>query len=330
MPRWSAARIGLISSWIGTKRLTVLPIGTAIMPRCRYQVVRFDPKEFRQRRPDPEHPDRWIWKLGDVRRVLSRLDRVREADPDATIYVVEGENDVHALESLGLVATCNPQGAGKWSAVTDCAKVALCGRRVTIIADKDDKGRKHAADVASRLREIASEVRILESPIGKDAADWIAAGATADDVELARASVRPAQLDEEFDVDRDGKKYHVFSRPRVVAGLPGFGPRLDDDALNHLRLKIDSEFNLRLGKEFFHDVIVDHGHEHRFHPVRDYLPGLRWDGTPRLDGWLTRYAAAEDTRYTRAIGSLVLIAAVRRVRRLGSSWIGEADRLFRA
>src|ERR1044071_8030542 len=53
VPRWSAARIGLISSWIGTERPTVLPIGTAIMPRCRYQVVRFDPKGFRQRRPDP-------------------------------------------------------------------------------------------------------------------------------------------------------------------------------------------------------------------------------------------------------------------------------------
>src|ERR1051325_2245648 len=110
LPRWSAARIGLISSWIGTERLTVLPIGTAIMPRCRYQVVRFDPKEFRQRRPDPEHPDRWIWKLGDVRRVLYRLDRVREADPTRRSMSWRART-MSMPSNLGLVATCNPQGA---------------------------------------------------------------------------------------------------------------------------------------------------------------------------------------------------------------------------
>jgi hypothetical protein len=170
-----------------------------------YQVVRFDPKDFRQRRRDAEHPDRWIWKLGDVRRVLYRLDRVLEADPDATIYVVEGEKDVHAFESLGLVATCNPQGAGKWASVTECAKVALRGRRITIIADKDEKGRKHAAEVASRLRDIAGEVRIFESPIGKDAADWVAAGATADDVELACANESPARFDESAGSERDNQ-----------------------------------------------------------------------------------------------------------------------------
>lgn len=153
-----------------------------------YQVVRFAPKEFRQRRPDPDRPGQWIWKLGDVRRVLYHLDRVIEAEPERVVYVPEGEKDVEALESLGLVATCNPQGAGKWSAVADCARTALRGRRVTIIADKDDAGRKHAADVAAWLADVAAEVRIIESPVGKDAADWVAAGATDRDIESTAAS----------------------------------------------------------------------------------------------------------------------------------------------
>lgn len=54
-----------------------------------------------------------------------------------------------------------------------------------------------------------------------------------------------------------------------------------------------------------------------FHPVCDYLDGLEWDGTPRLDTWLTTFGQAEDTPYTRAVGALTLLAAVRRVRQPG-------------
>lgn len=297
-----------------------------------YQVVRFAPKSFRQRRPDGHGG--WLWKLGDTRRVLYHLDRLLEADPQQPVYIVEGEKDVEALESLGLVATCNPQGAGKWAAVTDCARTALKGRKVTIIADTDDAGRKHATDVAARLKAVAASIRIIEPGDGKDAADWVASGATVEDFEAA--TDEPITADTDFDRDKDGRIYHsqanirlalrklgvsirfnTFSRRRVVDGLPGFGPRLDDDALNHLRLKIDEEFGFRLSKEFFYDVMVNQGHAARFHPVREYLDGLTWDRRPRLDGWLTQYAGAEDSAYTRAIGSLVLIAAVRRVRQPG-------------
>ena len=53
--------------------------------------------------------------------------------------------------------------------------------------------------------------------------------------------------------------------------------------------------------------------EHPFHPVRDYLNALNWDGTPRLDTWLATYLGVEDTHYVRAIGSRFLISAVARV-----------------
>jgi predicted P-loop ATPase len=54
-----------------------------------------------------------------------------------------------------------------------------------------------------------------------------------------------------------------------------------------------------------------------FHPVRDYLDALRWDGTPRIDTWLSRYLGAEDNPLNRVFGRKVLIAAVRRVREPG-------------
>lgn len=153
-----------------------------------YQVVRFDPKAFRQRRPAPNGGERWIWDLKGTRRVLYHLDRVIEADPERVVYVVEGEKDVEALEALGLVATCNPQGAGKWSKVADCASTALKGRRVVVIADADDVGRRHAADVETQLRGVAASVRVIEPPRGKDAADWITAGGTVEEIEATAAS----------------------------------------------------------------------------------------------------------------------------------------------
>jgi predicted P-loop ATPase len=57
--------------------------------------------------------------------------------------------------------------------------------------------------------------------------------------------------------------------------------------------------------------------ENRVHPVRDYVNGLRWDGTPRLDTWLTRYLGVQDCIYARAVGSRFLTSAAARIFRPG-------------
>ena len=137
-----------------------------------YQVVRFIPKDFRQRRPDGNGG--WRWTLGNTRRVLYRLPAVLEATLQGrAIYVVEGEKDVHAIERLGGVATCCPMGAGKWRA--EFSEV-LRGARVRIIADADRPGRKHAAEVGRALDGIADSVRLLRAAEGNDAHDHAEAG----------------------------------------------------------------------------------------------------------------------------------------------------------
>jgi putative DNA primase/helicase len=147
--------------------------------RLLFQVVRFHPKTFRQRRPDG--CGGWTWKLGKTPRVLYRLRELNDADPEEWIYIVEGEKDANRLGSVGLIATCNPGGAGKWRRLSDDS--ALHGRRVVIIADKDDAGRKHAADVAMRLQNRARAIRVLELPgDGKDASDWFDAGGTVEEL----------------------------------------------------------------------------------------------------------------------------------------------------
>lgn len=73
----------------------------------------------------------------------------------------------------------------------------------------------------------------------------------------------------------------------------------------------------RLGKEPVQGAIDLVGRENSFHPVRDYLAGLEWDGTPRVDTWLSSYLGAEDCEYARGIGRMFLIAAVTRIDRPG-------------
>jgi len=48
------------------------------------------------------------------------------------------------------------------------------------------------------------------------------------------------------------------------------------------------------------------------------LQGLRWDGVERVDRWLWAYLGAEDTEYSRAVGSRWLVSAVARVLRPGA------------
>ncbi|MCE5327863.1 MAG: phage/plasmid primase, P4 family [Planctomycetaceae bacterium] len=141
-----------------------------------FQSVRFEPKDFRQRRSDGNGG--WLWDLGDTPRVLYRLPELAAADPAQWVFIVEGEKDADNLAAAGLVATCNPMGAGKWSKLSGDSP--LHGRRVAILPDKDAPGRKHAQDVAQRLNGKAAQVKIIElAGDVKDASDWLAAGGTA-------------------------------------------------------------------------------------------------------------------------------------------------------
>ena len=105
-----------------------------------YQVVRNDPKDFRQRRPDGNGG--WIWNLDGVRRVPYRLSEVLQY-PDATVFFCEGEKDADRVASLGHCATT--VASGKWS--DDCVK-ALAGRDIIILQDNDDAGAKKALAAA--------------------------------------------------------------------------------------------------------------------------------------------------------------------------------------
>lgn len=73
----------------------------------------------------------------------------------------------------------------------------------------------------------------------------------------------------------------------------------------------------KMRREVVEDAMEAEAARNRFHPVRDYLAGLTWDGVPRIDTWLCTAFGAPGNPYTLSIGAKMLIAAVRRVRQPG-------------
>lgn len=118
-----------------------------------FDVVRFQPKDFRQRKPDG------TWNLNGVRRVLYRLPELLRA---VDVFIVEGEKDVESLAAIGLTATCNPGGAGKWR--PEYSESFKAHQHVVVIPDNDEPGRTHAVDVAAALHGKVASVKILELP----------------------------------------------------------------------------------------------------------------------------------------------------------------------
>lgn len=142
-----------------------------------YQVCRFEPKDFRQRRPDAGSPTGWNWSVKGVRQVPFKLPELIEAASQGQlVFVVEGEKDAMALAKQGLTATCNAGGAGKWP---DGFAEHFVGADVVILPDNDEAGRNHAAVVGAALTGHAARVRVLhlpDLPAKGDVSDWLKAG----------------------------------------------------------------------------------------------------------------------------------------------------------
>lgn len=147
-----------------------------------YVKDRYEPKDFRLRRPNGNGG--WIYKMGDTKEVIYRLPVVKKAITDgSTVYVVEGEKDVHSVERLGLTATCNAYGAGKdkskWRAYhADFLKGV---KDVVVLRDYDDAGESHAKAVTESIKALGIPVRVVELPgltKGQDISDWLAQGGT--------------------------------------------------------------------------------------------------------------------------------------------------------
>lgn len=89
------------------------------------------------------------------------------------------------------------------------------------------------------------------------------------------------------------------------------GRPIEDSDLVDVRLILEAN-QFEPSKDDVLAAVIRHAKENSFHPVRDYLRSLSWDGTPRLDHWLQACLGAPNTPFTKAVGRKTLIAAVAR------------------
>jgi hypothetical protein len=159
------------------------------------EVVRGPGKRFRQRRPDGDGG--WEWKA-PVTPILYQWPEL-VAKPDDPVYVVEGEKDADTLAGLGLRATTNAAGAGKWRAAHTAALYDLAPPAIYVIPDNDAPGLNHASSVTEALTTAgltAVVVPLPDSPDHGDVSDWLAAGHTVEELQTLAlaASSAPAEV----------------------------------------------------------------------------------------------------------------------------------------
>ncbi|MCP4559184.1 MAG: virulence protein E [Bosea sp.] len=137
--------------------------------------------------------------------------------------------------------------------------------------------------------------------------DTFKSGAPKPSMRNARAALRRLGLSFAYD---------MFRHRKMVEGhvVEQFAGEITDDACMMLRGLILDRLGFDPGTQHVQDAIMLMCIEEPEHPVREMLDNLKWDGIPRLETWLSQYLGAADTPFNRAVGPIMLIAAVRRVR----------------
>lgn len=291
--------------------------------------------DWSKQKGTPSAADR---QLPDVRRVLYHLPQILAAPADTIVFIVEGEKDVDNLAKIGIVATTNLGGAGKGKWRKEYT-MTLRGRRVVCLPDNDDAGHGHMRMVAS-----CGGAGIVELPglsEKGDVSDWIAAGGTAEELLALVESAQPSApviaeiTDEKLTRPLASRSYFSIvtivesNRRNVLEGrrlgmnemtgqptLSGVQVR-DEDAFR-IRYLVEARFEgeaqgrgMRFGLEDVRQALLQVAATNRYHPVRDYLNGLHWDGRERIR-YLADLLGADRSEINQAILRRWMVSAVAR------------------
>lgn len=322
-----------------------------------FQVVRKRGKKFLQRKlkspgMDPNLADSWEWTTKGVRMVLYKLpELIAEIAAGATtVFIMEGEKDVNNAWDIGLVATTNPRGAGKWRAVDKHAREVLAGVRCVVVQDNDEVGEQHAKQVAASLN-----ASILKPPEPyKDFSDWLYGGATTETI-LAAADAAP-KLPVSVAAS-NGAARPAYAPTGIsliqIKGSPApiaenvvrlllqhsdwnGGPRLDSysdriywpetrpkvlppgkGAFSKTdRVAVQAwciENNVAVGLDICEEGIRSAAKRNEYDSLIEWVSTLpEWDQQKRLDRWLHTYFGCKDDAYHRTTGRSWLRAVVER------------------
>jgi len=194
-----------------------------------YQVLRYEPKTFRQRRPDGKGG--WLWNMQGVVPVPYNLPDIL-ANPNKTVFIVEGEKCADAIRSVGGVATTSHGGAKKWSPELN---KYFQGRKVVILPDADKAGQEHADAVIAQLYSVADEIKRVDLPglnDKQDVFDWFKNGGTTEHLSRLVGDASPVVFN------------HTEETDAICSNLEGEGVPdvFETYDINHLRSMPPVEF----------------------------------------------------------------------------------------
>lgn len=108
--------------------------------------------------------------------------------------------------------------------------------------------------------------------------------------------------------------------PKDYGGIPwpaDVGDYIQDHHVTWVQFALGIEYRVQFSAQAVLDGIHTAAHDNGFHPLRDYLTRLQWDGEERVDGWLSTYLDADDSDYVANVGRWWLVSCVARALRPG-------------
>lgn len=170
-----------------------------------------------------------------------------------------------------------------------------------------------------RVKAVFAEDRMAQTSADFDDQDW------QNRLELDKAgNVKDTMsnicLILRYDTGLQGIVYNQFKNMLDVTGSlpwPQVKPGWSDTDLACAKLYFERTYGIWSPTKFKDAILAVTSSERLYHPVKEYLGSLKWDGNPRLDTLLIDYLGAEDTPYVRAVTRKTLVAAVARIYRPG-------------
>jgi hypothetical protein len=242
-----------------------------------------------------------------LRETVAELDRIKKKGKQPKPE--DGDADDDELQRTIRDGGENRHGATRseavWYVVNTMLRRGYAEQAILrVLLDRSNKISAHIYDQANPERYAKEQIKSAKQKIDFSRNDHGAPFKT-------QANVRISLLKMGVSV-----RYNEFSDQTLISGLSGFGPILDDAAIDRMWLMMDQR-GLKVSENLARTVIMDTARLNSFHAVLNYLDSLKWDRVERIDTWLTTYGGAEDNDYVHAVGALLLVAAVRRVRQPG-------------
>lgn len=140
-----------------------------------------------------------------------------------------------------------------------------------------------------------------------------------EDNKKQKTLVKIVKIFEEDETLRSMFKYNVFIEEDEYARTPPWdsdkksGDKVNDNDLVEIKHYISLNHGIEPQKTIINEALTICSRRNKYHPIRDYINGLRWDGINRLESWLIEYAGADNNKYIRAVSRKIIIAMIARV-----------------